>query len=162
MAQQRKVPDKETLTKWWVEEGLTRQEIADRQFELTGLRPSLPAISMAVKNYGLPAKRARHINLLPWHIRTEHLNLKEAKLLRYAARKAAGDTTIPPEREQWLDGWLEELRELGRPVVAYYGDLPEDEYPFKYHPRVPEDGAGDWDLIRKPEVQEVLDRRAAS
>lgn len=156
MAQQRKVPDKETLAKWWVDEGLTRQEIADRQFEETGLRPSLPAISMAVKNYGLPAKRARHIELLPWHIKTEHLGLKEAKLLRYASRRMAG-LKNPPERDLWLDGWLEELRELGRPVVAYYGDLPEDEYPFKYHPRVPEDGAGEWDLIRRPEVQDALD-----
>lgn len=161
MAQERKVPDKETMTKWWVNENLSRQEIADRQFELTGLRPSLPAISMAVKQYGLPAKRARHAEMLPWRVRDEHLRLKEARLLRLAAQKMKGEP-LKDSDETWLDGWLEELRDNGRPVIAYYRDLPMDEYPFKYHPRIPEDGDGEWDLIRRPEVQEVLDRRDAS
>src|ERR1044072_7970464 len=51
---EKNVPDKETLTKWLEEEPtLTRKQIADRQFELTGMRPSLPAISMAFERYGL-------------------------------------------------------------------------------------------------------------
>jgi hypothetical protein len=153
-----KVPDKETLTRWWVDEGLTRQEIVDRQFEETGLKPTVQAISMAVSRYGLPAKRNRWDDLLPWRIKTEHVSLSEAKLLRLAGRRKAG-LKNRPNLEKWLDGWLAELEEQGRPVVAYYADLAE---PFQYHPRVPEDGDGEWDLIRKPEVQEELDKRKAS
>lgn len=151
-----KVPDKETLTKW-LEEGLTRQQIADRQFELTGDRPTLPAISMAMSRYGIAPRRNRWDDLLPWRIKTEHVDLKEAKLLRYAGRRKAG-LVNPVKYERQLDHWLAELEEAGWPVVAYY---PDDEEPFRYHPRVPEDGVGEWDLVRRPEVQEALDRESA-
>ena len=155
MAMERKVPDKDTLTKWWVDEDLTRQQIADRWFAETGITVSLPAISMAVGRYGLPAKRNRWTNFKPWRIEGRHEDLNENRLLRLAARRAAGMKNSA-EDETWLDNWLADLKEKGRPVVAYY---PDTEEGFFYHPRVPEDGDGEWDLIRRPEVQEVLDRR---
>jgi hypothetical protein len=157
---EQKVPDKETLTKWLEEEPtLTRKQIADRQFELTGMRPSLPAISMAFERYGLAPRRNRWDDLLPWRVKTEHGDLKEAKLLRFAGRRKAGLKNATKD-DRWLDRWLSELEEAGRPVVAYY---PDDELePFQYHPRVPEDGDGEWDLIRRPDVQGMLDAQAAS
>jgi hypothetical protein len=151
-----KVPDRETLVKWLEENpGLARKEIADRQFKEAGVRPSLPAISMAFQRYGIEPRRNRWDDLLPWRIRTEHGDLKEAKLLRFAGRRKAGLKNAAKD-DRWLDSWLSELEGVGRPVVAYYPD--DDIEPFQYHPRVPEDGDGEWDLIRRPEVQETLDR----
>lgn len=153
-----RTPDKETLRKWWVDEDLNRKQIVERHFEETGQRVTPQAISMAVARYGLPAKKNRWDTLLPWRIRNEHVSMKEPKLLRLAGRRMAG-LKNSPNLEKWLDGWLAELNEAGRPVVAYY---PDDEVePFRYHPRVPEDGDGEWDLIRRPEVQELLDQRKA-
>lgn len=157
---EQKVPDRETLLKWLEEDpSLTRKEIADRQQELTGLRPSLPAISMAFERYGISPRRNRWDDLLPWRIKTEHGDLREPKLLRFAGRRKAGLKNASKD-ESWLDSWLSELEKAGRPVVAYYPD--DEEEPFQYHPRVPEDGDGEWDLIRRPEVQTLLDQKEAS
>lgn len=160
MSYEPKVPDRETLIKWLEENPeMTRKQIAERQYRETGLKPSLPAISMAFDRYGIPARRNRWDQMKPWRIKTEHGDLKESKLLRLAGRRAAG-LKNPPDAEKWLDSWLEELREAGRPVVAYYRD--DELEPFQYHPRVPEDGDGEWDLIRRPEVQELLDRQESA
>jgi len=150
--------DKDWLKRRWVDEGLSRKEIVDLFFEETGTRIGVSAVSMAVDRFDLPKRRNRWDDLLPWRISGVHRDAKEAKLLRLAGRRRAG-LSNPPDFELWLDGWLEELEEKGRPVVAYY---PDSEEGFHYHPRVPEDGDGEWDLIRRPEVQDELDRREAA
>jgi hypothetical protein len=147
--------DKDWLRKRWVDEGLSRKEIVELFAKETGTTITVQAVSMAVDRYDLPKRRNRWDDLLPWRIDGKHRDAKEAKLLRLAGRRRAG-LSNPPDFETWLDGWLEELKEAGRPVVAYY---PDTEDGFHYHPRVPEDGDGEWDLIRRPEVQKVLDER---
>ncbi len=110
---------------------------------------------MAASRFGLPQRRNRWDDLLPWRVLGQHRDAKEGRLLRLAGRRRAG-LKNSPEFDAWLDSWLRELEENGRPVVAYYPDTVEG---FHYHPRVPEDGDGEWDLIRRPEVQEELDKR---
>ena len=147
--------EKAWLQKHWVDEGLTRKEIADLYFTETGRTITVQAISMAVDRFDLPKRRNRWDDLLPWRIDGKHRDAKESKLLRLAGRRKAG-LPNPPDFEAWLDSWLRDLEAQGRPVVAYYA---ETEQGFFYHPRVKEDGDGEWDLIRRPEVQKMLDER---
>lgn len=148
--------EKEWLRKYWVDKGLSRNEIVALYKKETGETITGPAISAAVKRFNLPQRGNRWKDLLPWHVLMKHQHAWEAKLLRAANRRMAGLKNAPA-MEQKLDGWLAELEETGRPVVAYY---PDTEDGFTYHARVPEDGDGGWDLIRRPEVQELLDQRA--
>lgn len=157
MPAERRMPDKETLTKWILDEGLSRQQIVDRVFEQTGETVTPQAVTMAARRYQIPRQSNRYEDLLPWHVRQEHAHVKEAILLRRLGRRKAG-LTNRPEDEKWLDGWLAEMLKKGRPVVAYY---PDTEQGFWYVPRVKEDGAGEYDVIRRPDVQEVLDQRDA-
>ena len=147
--------EKAWLQKHWVDEGLTRKEIADLYFTETGRTITVQAISMAVDRFDLPKRRNRWDDLLPWRIAGKHRDAKEAKLLRLAGRRRAG-LKNPDDFEAWLDSWLKDLEAQGRPVVAYYANTDEG---FYYHKRVPEDGDGKWDLIRRPEVQKKLDER---
>lgn len=149
--------DKDWLRKRWVDRGLSRQQIVDEYREETGKSITVQAVSMAVDRFDLPKRRNRWDDLLPWRISGQHRDAKEAKLLRLAGRRRAG-LKNSTEFEAWLDSWLKELEELGRPVVAYYADT---EQGFYYHERVPEDGNGEWDLIRRPEVQNKLDHQVA-
>lgn len=159
MPAERIMPDKTTLKRWWEDEGLSRQQIVDRIAETRpdGRTVTKQAVSMAVANYGLKSKRNRWDELLPWRVVRRHADLKEAVLLRKLGRRKAG-LKNSAEFDRWVDGWLQELQEKGRPVVTYYADSPNG---FYYVPRVPEDGDGEYDVIRRPEVQVSLDRREA-
>ena len=150
--------ERDWLKRRWVDEGLTRQQIVDLYREETGQKITVQAISMAVDRFDLPKPRNRWDDLLPWRIVNKHRDAKEAKLLRLAGRRRAG-LKNPPDFEAWLDSWLQDLEEQGRPVVAYYANTEEG---FFYHPRVPEDGDGPYDLIRRPEIQEELDKRGTA
>lgn len=152
MPAERHMPDRETLTKWLLDEGLTRQQVVDRVYEQTGEKVGLTAVTMAARRYGIPRRSNRYEDLLPWRIRTEHANAKEAILLRSLGRRKAG-LELRPEDERWLNGWLKEL-EVKKAVVAYF---PETEEGFWYVPRVAEDGDGEYAVIRRPDVQESLD-----
>lgn len=147
--------EKEWLRKYWVDQGLTRNEIVELYTKETGQTITAPAISVAVRRFNLPKRGNRHEALIPWRVLVQHQDANQVKLLRAAGRRRAGLKNAP-EIEQRLDSWLAKLEEAGRPVVAYY---PDTEEGFTYHERVPEDGDGEWDLIRRPEVQELLDRR---
>jgi hypothetical protein len=141
----RLVPDKVTLKKWIEDEGLSRREIADRIEAQTGQRPVLSTISMAAARYGIEPQRNRHEDVLPWRVKDEHGRTKEAVLLRKLGRRKAGLKNSPRD-EIWLDGWLAELKEKNA-VVTYVYDSPEG---FYYIPRLPEDGDGEYDVIRRP------------
>jgi hypothetical protein len=149
--------EKEWLRKYWVDQGLSRNQIVDLYKKETGETITPPAVSVAVRRFNLPQRGNRWKDLIPWRVGMKHQDANEVKLLRAAGRRRAG-LKNSPALEQKLDSWLEELERNGRPVVAYY---PDTEDGFTYHPRVPEDGDGEWDLIRRPEVQELLDRKAA-
>lgn len=150
--------EKEWLRRYWVDQGLSRKQIVELYREETGQTITAPAISVAVRRFNLPQRANRWSELLPWRVRVRHVDATEAKLLRAAGRRRAGMKNAP-EIERRLDGWLADLEKKGRPVVAYY---PDTEDGFTYHPRVAEDGDGEWDLIRRPEVQEMLDRRESA
>lgn len=148
MPAERKLPDKATLKKWLEDEELTRKQVADRVEDLNGgaWRPSLSAISMAAARYGLDPRRNRWDRFLPWRVKAEHQVAKEAILLRKLGRREAG-LENDERSDKWLDGWLIELREKDA-VVDYY---PDTEEGFWYVPRLPADGDGEYDVIRRPE-----------
>lgn len=149
--------EKEWLRKYWVDQGLSRKQIVDLYRQETGETLTLPAVSVAVRRFNLPTRGNRWKDLIPWRVSIAHQDATEVKLLRMAGRRRAG-LTLPAADESRLDFWLAKLKQNGRPVVAYYPDTKDG---FTYHARVPEDGDGEWDLIRRPEVQELLDRQEA-
>ena len=159
MPAERKMPDAQTLRRWLEDEGLTRKQVADRIEETTGWRPSsLSSISMAAARAGMASRRNRWDDMLPWRVKADHLDLKEALLLRKLGRRKAG-LKNDARSNRWLDGWLAEMEANGRPVVLYVPDALDQEDVFSYVPRVPEDGDGPYDVIRRPAVQEALDAR---
>lgn len=149
------MPDKATLRRWLEQEGLTRQQVVDRVEAETGVRVKPSAVSMAMSRYGLAPRRNRWDDLIPWRVKAEHQYQKEVILLRKLGRRKAG-LANSEKNDAWLDSWLAELKQAGNPVVDYYEDTPEG---FWYVPRVPEDGDGDYDVIRRPEVREMLNAR---
>lgn len=124
----------------WLNEGLTREQIATKVAELSGRRPmSKAAVSMAMARWGIPARRARYTRTLPWVVVGDHGRAKEAILLRALGKRLAGGQ--PSERDsRHLALWVEDLREAGSPVIAYYADSPDGFY------AVVRDKAGELDV----------------
>jgi hypothetical protein len=140
----RVLPDKNTLEKW-LEEGLTQQQMVERVEETTGHRVTRAAISMALRRHGFERQKNRWDELLPWRIKTEHLNHPYAQRLRELSRRKAGVGNSPAQ-DRTLDNWLVEM-EAHNAVVMYVYDSPEGFYAV---PRREADGDGEYDMIRKP------------
>lgn len=116
----------------WLEEGLTREQISLKVAELSGRRPmSKAAVSMAMARWGIPARRARYEQTLPWRVQGAHGRAKEAELLRFLGKRLAGGTLSRHQSESWLRSWIEELRAAGSPVIVYYADSPDGFYPIR-------------------------------
>lgn len=116
----------------WLADGLTRQQVIDKVAELSGRRPmSKAAVSMAMARWGIPARRARYEQTLPWRVVGDHGRAKEAELLRFLGKLLAGGTLSRHQSESWLRSWIEELRAAGSPVIVYYPDSPDGFYPIR-------------------------------
>ena len=122
--------NKENLERW-LEEGLTREQISEKVAELSGRRPmSKAAVSMAMARWGIPPRRARYAKTLPWRVQDAHGMAKEAVLLRALGKRLAGGQPSDRDARQ-LAGWVEDLRDAGSPVIAYYADSPDGFYPIR-------------------------------
>ena len=121
--------------------GLTQQQIVAEWEEKTGTAVSRSAIAMAMKRYGLKSARPRprHEDMLPWHVKDEHKNHIEARMLRMEGRRRKG-LPLKEEDLRWLNNWRRQLDEAGA-VVAYD---PETDEGFFWIERK----ASDSDIIR--------------
>lgn len=126
MPAHRLVPDPTTLRRW-LDEGLTHQQIADRQADITGERVTRSAVSAAISRLGLSKPAPRYAEELPWKVHVQHIKAYPARMLRLLGKRRAG-VEMGPEDVRRLDSWLELLREQDA-VVAY---APDSEEGFLY------------------------------
>lgn len=142
MPNQTVVPD-QTQMRRYLDEGLTQAQIVERWEKDSGLKASRSAIGMAISRYGLKSSRPRerYMDMIPWKLEPEHMNVPEARLLRLEGRVRRGKDLTPTEL-RWLRGWRNELEEKGA-VIVY---RPETEQGFWWVPRTDEDD----DIVRRP------------
>lgn len=132
-----RVIEKEPLRRW-LAEGLNRKQIVEKIHESTGHQVSPSAISNAMKKWGFAPLRERHDELIPWVVKTQHLELTMATLLRKIARRRKG-LPNPPRIEVWVDGWLDRLAEADV-VIGYVPDALHEEDVFPFFQRLDSDG----------------------
>ena len=122
---------------------MTQAQIVDAWERDGGMRVSRSTIAMAIKRADLEAAhpRPRYEDLLPWHVRDEHRNHIEARMLRLLGRQRNG-LPIKDEEARWLKNWLESLQEANA-VVTYDAETDEG---FFWTNREPTDE----DVIRRP------------
>jgi hypothetical protein len=109
MPAKRLLPSDSTLKKW-VEEGLSHQDIVDRVLERENVVVSKSGVAAALSRAGL-TNRIRYDTHVPWTpIRPDHARAYPLTMLRYLARRDAGEQLLP-QTEERLNSWLERLRE---------------------------------------------------
>lgn len=119
-------------------DGATQSEVAER-FDV-----SQSAVSLAIRRGNIKHDTGFE-RLLPWHMRSEHVNLAIPRALRLAMRVQRGETEEMPEylrREG--EGFIRTLEDLD--AVIHYDP---DTAPFWF--RVPRRHGVDDGLIRKPD-----------
>lgn len=133
-----------TQMKGYLAKGLTQQQIADTYEEDTGIRVSRAAIGLAIARYGLSSAkpRTRHDDLIPWKVRTEHRQLRDAKMLRLEGRRRKG-LPMSEKELRWLTAWMSELQDADA-VVMYNADTSQGWWWVKRR-------AKDDDIILRPE-----------
>lgn len=138
------VPDA-TQMRRYLERGLSQQQIADEWEKDSNNRVTRAAIGMAINRYGLKSstERDRYDDLLPWSIKPEHRQHRDAKHLRYESRRRRGKSLSEGELRR-LENWKLALRDAG--AVVYYE--PNTDQGWHWVPREPQDD----DLIRRPEA----------
>lgn len=142
MANIQVAPGKTELERF-LQRGMTQAQIVDAWEGQTGTRVSRSTIAMAIKRYGLQSSnpRPRHEDTLPWHVREEHKNHIEARMLRMEGRRRKG-MPLSDKDLHWLNRWRELLEEE-KAVVMYD---PDTEEGFFWVPRTPQDT----DILRRP------------
>lgn len=121
--------------------GLTYDEIARINERSEGWRPSRAAVKRKYETIGMPPRKSRHTNLLPWKMRPEHDTDRLRHMLGAEARSREGRELSETDRK--LVSQLHELL-FGRGKLMVVG----------YHPEVgfylAEREDTDEDIIRDP------------
>lgn len=146
MGRARQLPDEATLRRWFVDEKLTYQGMADRWATMPGgAKISRTAFQNDIANYEwFQPRQVKHIgtDLVPWDdIRPEHIVKWDLNMLRRESVRRQGGKLTPGE-ELELNRWLQRARE-GNWVVAYRPDTKRGFW------RVPRRHT-DPDLVRLP------------
>ena len=141
----RMVPDK-TQMRRYLEAGLTQAQIVDQWERDSGVRVSRSAIGMAIGRYDLASSepRPRYEDTLPWHVRLEHRNHNDARMLRLEGRRRTG-RKLNEKEARLLAEWRRLLEER-HAVVAYDGDT---EQGFWWLRRTAQDD----DIVRRNDKQ---------
>ena len=134
MANIQVAPGKTELDRY-LRKGMTQAQIAEAWEKDTGVKVSRTTIAMAIKRYELNSAhpRPRHDDMLPWHVKDEHRNHIEARMLRMEGRRRKG-MPLSESDLNWLNKWRLQLDEKNA-VVAYDPDHPEG---FVWIPRTEE------------------------
>lgn len=138
-------PDTETLKRLYAR-GLSYEEIAEELYRLTGYETNARNLGVYIsrnrERLGLPLRRPRYDELIPWQIHPRHVAHYDLRMLRLQGRLDRG-WSIDPEWAEKLEQWKRRLAELDG-VVAYYWHDPQG---FYWVPR----RDGDGQFIRPPE-----------
>lgn len=121
MGRPRLVPSDSVLEQWYVEEGLTQQQIVDRIWDQDKVRVARTTVAVALSRAGL-TDRIRYDDQIPWRVRVEHSSHNLVNILRSAAREARG-LPLTPTSQANLDSFRRRQEEEDC-VIAY---VPETE-----------------------------------
>lgn len=135
----RVLPDKNTLQKWYSEELLTYQAMADRfNSSRPGEKPvTHVAFHQACKRHGFPPRNMSHADVLPANMDPDHVKLYDTEMIRMWDCRRKGKT-YPPKIDQKINAWLQNLHDAK--VVLIYKRRTLDGW--KPVPRVPTDIKG--------------------
>jgi hypothetical protein len=128
-----------------IDSGMTQQEIADETYRRTGQRVTRAAVSAAMARAGMPPRRGRYNELIPWTVKVEHGNHYACRMLRAESRLRAG-LPLPDAELRRLRNWRQLLSDNG--AVVHYD--PDTRQGFFY---VDARKGIDMDLIRRPDVE---------
>lgn len=122
MPRPRLVPADSTLEKWYIEEGLTQQQIVERIWEQDQVRVSRSTVAAALTRAGL-TDRVRYDDMIPWRVKLEHCSHHLLNILRAAAREARG-VDVSPALQRQLDSFRKR-QEAEDCVIAYVPDTEQ-------------------------------------
>lgn len=135
----RQTPD-DTVILRWNEDGLTRQQMADRWFLESGIRLQPAAFSMRLNRAGAKPKVPRYD--FPWKVQNRHQHDGLYQMLRYVMRRRANDPSLSEE-------WAEKARRFEEALIR-------DGLVIAYRPRTAagfhkvQREAQDTDIMRVP------------
>lgn len=105
MARPRILPSNDVLRRWSNDEGLTHDQIAERVFAETGVRPARSSVSVALARAGMSETRRRFHAEIPWRLTGTDLKAYPIRMLRLLGHRRAGDP-LTEEETRRLDSWL--------------------------------------------------------
>lgn len=106
--------------------GMTHAQIADEVSRRTGYKVARSTVSAALLRSGNARRAKKHVEEIPWTVKTEHRTHYAARMLALLGRRRSGAGNTP-ENDQRLDTWLSQLKSSGA-VVVYVPDTPEGFY----------------------------------
>jgi len=131
MARPRLVPSDSVLEQWYVEEGLTQQQIVQRIWEQDRVRVARSTVAVALHRAGL-TDRVRYEDMIPWRVRVEHSSHNLVNILRAAGREARGLELTPAARTQ-LESFRRRQEEEDC-VIAYVPDTAQGWFLVRRRP----------------------------
>lgn len=143
MPRPRLVPSDSILEKWYVEEGLTQQQIVDRIWEQDQVRVARSTVAAALHRAGL-TERVRYDDVIPWRVKLEHCSNHLLNILRAGAREVRGEELSEAAKKQ-LESF-KARQELEDCVIAYVPDTDQGWFLVKRRPAPLDRG-----LIRDPD-----------
>lgn len=143
MPRPRLVPSDATLEKWYLEEGLTQQQIVDRIWDQDQVRVARSTVAAALHRAGL-TERVRYDDVIPWRVKLEHCSHHLLNILRASAREVRGEEVSPAAKRQ-LDSF-KRRQESEDCVIAYVPDTDQGWFLVKRRPAPLDRG-----LIRDPD-----------
>lgn len=135
----------------WISEGRPYSWIIETYRDKYGVESTPAMWSNFRRRQGLEARHVRDENLIPWRIEEPHRGAYLLEMLRYEARRRAGNQMRPIE-ERRLASFRQNLANTD--AVVHYE--PESDVGFHYVPR--REGI-DQDLIREPARKTKMTRR---
>ena len=120
MARPRILPGNDTLQHWVQDEGLTHEQVAERVFETTGVKPARSTVSVALARAGMAGTHPRFRDEVPWRLTGADLKSYPVRMLRLLGHRRAG-TVLNDEENRRLDSWLDKL-DRENAVVAWDPD----------------------------------------
>lgn len=117
----RVLPDKNTLWKWYNDEGLSHTEMAKRFNALPERQGEEPVTRHAFwqrcNRDGFPPRNLSHQEVLPANMHPDHVKLYDTEMIRMWHARELGKK-FPPKIDQKINSWLQNLNDA-KAILEY-------------------------------------------
>lgn len=117
----RVLPDKNTLWKWYNDEGLSHTEMAERFNNLPERQGQEPVTRQAFwqqcDRHGFPPRNLSHREVLPANMHPDHSKLYDTEMIRMWDARRQGKK-FPPKIDQKINAWLQNLNDA-KAILVY-------------------------------------------